>query len=187
MLLSGRAGAGRNRGWGSADLMRRAIESCQPCLARGAVAAGVVLRRVAGSGQYMVSACNCACVSGADLVCCCVAQVHHLGCVVSFLALEVLMSSTEDHGIVVANEPTQAVYCGLYSPAGVRWLDEWKLSASAFPSRSRSALLASALVVKSYSELPSKGSPVYQLCIDAVSNVDFDLIARVVLSESEGS
>jgi len=97
------------------------------------------------------------------------------------------MSSTADLGIGGANAPTQAVYWWLYSPEGVRWLDEWKLSASVFPSRSRSAHLASALVVKSYNELPSKGSPVYQLCIDAVSNVDYERIARVVLSESESS
>jgi len=85
MLLSGRACAARNRGCGSAELMRRAIESYRPCLARGAGAAGVMLCRVAGSWKYMVSAGYCACVSGADLVWCVVARFHQLGGVVFFL------------------------------------------------------------------------------------------------------
>jgi hypothetical protein len=108
-----------------------------------------------------------------------------------FLALEVVMSSTADLGIGVANAATQAVYWWLYSPAGVRWLDEWRYMSSATPEqtpdRTGPARLARELLKRSYGDLPYDSSPIYQLCLGAVSDVDFDLIARVVLSESESS
>jgi len=49
MLLSRRVCAARNQGWGSAELMRRALESYLPMFARGAGAGGVLLWFMAGA------------------------------------------------------------------------------------------------------------------------------------------
>jgi len=101
------------------------------------------------------------------------------------------MSSTADLGIGGANAATQAVYWWLYTPSGVRWLDEWRSMSSATPDqtpgRTVSARLARDLLMRSYGDLPYDSSPIYQLCLGAVSDVDFDLVARVVLSECESS